>query len=871
MKKVLKKTCILLALVTLIQAMLFNSGFAISKVNASAIINKNYWNYKNIGQTNEYSSADILSTNTVIVSGSGTGEFSTEDSFTYAYIPVQGDCVIKAKLASQSGSNSLSKAGLMIRENLNTDSRNSFLAVNRNNEILYQNRALTGGQTTASSITTGSIPVFLELRRTGNNFEAFKSNDGTTWTKIGDTQNIDMNSKVYIGFASTTSTPATLCTARFENIDVQYTDETPPSAPTNLISADFDEPYCLLKWDEADDNAGTVLYEVYSNGKLYKSTNDCSINCTNAYFGKSNKYSVVAVDAAGNKSIPSDELSIVTQNATVASADVKNIRLNSIGLDRLNSRRQQQNKPLVEVDPVQVGEEVLTDDTLNNVLVQGNSLDLNTIYAESLPAFIDNSTLPCFPKIGHQIYGDCSIWSSTYYTMTHMVGLAKINAGEEWDAKNDTSGSKTFSPKFAYSIGAAPYRNSIQGIYKTLMESGSATLADVPYFDDGEEGKKVCTDLSAWENAINYRIDKCGYIEADEDNLSYIKQLLNNGYVLTFGTAIGSFEQYPDTILDNPDPTVNDDYMVGKNFFYRLNGGEGGHQMTLVGYDDNIWWGDVNGDGIPQPEEKGIFKIANSWGEDYGENGYSYVTYDSMYRSSKFSQFNTPIWKPVFRDNLVWLTPKRNYQPQMIAEFTVSHAKAKQLRIAVGYSETDKTLPEAYFYPSSLNNLPYEAPFDFNPGGTASDGSFAVDLTDFITKFNLEDNKEYRWYLLAGDKNADGSPVTMKSFKVHDKRHDTYAVYSGPVLQNDGGNSLAYMDYGWLTQKVGDLDGNGIIDHADYLLMWSYIQREINDFPVEHDMWAADVNGDGIIDVFDAVLIWNYELGNITAFPKEQR
>lgn len=868
MKKKLKKASMVLAFAVLIQYMMFNLGFTTIPAGAVGIINKNYWDYMNIGNSNENSTVDVF-TDKVIVAGSGSGVFNTEDSFTYSYIPVNGDCTIQAKIVSESSSDTLAKAGLMIRESLGTDSKNAFISLSKSNEIQYQYRTLTGGSTASDAGTSGTAPVYLKVKRVGNNFESFMSTDGSNWTKIGNTQTIAMSSKVYLGFAATSTDPNKLCTARFENIDIEYTDTTPPLAPANLRVIYESRPSCQLAWDEASDDSGAVLYEIYVNGSLKWTTNDCIFECPIIDFNNTVNLCVVAVDAKGNSSPQNSTIKIVSHNAIVASGDVNNIRLNSIGLERINTRRQQQNKPLVEADPVQVGEEIITDSTPNNVIVQGSSVDLNTIYPESLPFSVDNSTLQCFPNIGFQINGDCVAWSTGYYMMTHMVGLAKINAGGQWDAKNDTIGNKVFSPKFANSISTGPSGTEVMsGIYRSYLDSGCATLDDAPYVDDGEDGFKLSTDLDSWENAINYRMDKYGYIESNENNLDRIKQLLNNGYVLSFDTGIYNFVEYPNVILDNPDLAVNDDYAVGKNFYYMIDSVDYGHQMALVGYDDNIWWGDVNGDGIPQPEEKGLFKLANSWGTNYGYDGFWYVTYDSLYRSSQFSQFNSSTRKPIFTDVLEWITPKRDYEPQLIAEFTVSHAKANQLRIAVGYSAMDKTLPEAYLFPSSLNYFIYEEPFDFNDAGTACDGNFAVDMTDFITKFNLDKSKKYKWYLMVGDEVEDGSPVTLKNFRVHDKINNTYSSYTGTELQNDGDNSYVSVDYSW--KLVGDLDGNDIIDNADHLLMIDYLTSNIDDFPVEDDMWAADVNGDGIINAFDAASIKQYVLGNINIFPKQR-
>ena len=55
----------------------------------------------------------------------------------------------------------------------------------------------------------------------------------------------------------------------------------------------------------------------------------------------------------------------------------------------------------------------------------------------------------------------------------------------------------------------------------------------------------------------------------------------------------------------------------------------GGHALTVVGYNDNICC-DVNGNGKIEASEKGAFKIANSWGTGWGNSGYIWVLYDAL-------------------------------------------------------------------------------------------------------------------------------------------------------------------------------------------------------------------------------------------------
>lgn len=49
----------------------------------------------------------------------------------------------------------------------------------------------------------------------------------------------------------------------------------------------------------------------------------------------------------------------------------------------------------------------------------------------------------------------------------------------------------------------------------------------------------------------------------------------------------------------------------------------GGHEMIITGYDDNAIAVDDNG-----REHKGLFTLRNSWGEQFGDKGNFYMSYD---------------------------------------------------------------------------------------------------------------------------------------------------------------------------------------------------------------------------------------------------
>ena len=148
-----------------------------------------------------------------------------------------------------------------------------------------------------------------------------------------------------------------------------------------------------------------------------------------------------------------------------------------------------------------------------------------------------------------------------------------------------------------------------------------------------------------WANAGNHRLLDYTYLSKDigltgyevtnpkDEDLDVIKAAINDGHILSITTWISGFElkNIEDTTL-NP---ANKDFK-GEVYITKIKSASGCHRMTIVGYNDDIWY-DINGDGQVQEAEKGAFKIVNSWGKGYGTNGYYWLAYDALNQKSQVS------------------------------------------------------------------------------------------------------------------------------------------------------------------------------------------------------------------------------------------
>ena len=89
-------------------------------------------------------------------------------------------------------------------------------------------------------------------------------------------------------------------------------DTDPPTKPTNVVASVVSATRIDLTWTASSDNVGVAHYDIYRDGLAIGSSDEARFTDTTASPMTSYSYTVVAVDASGNESPPSDPSNTVT-------------------------------------------------------------------------------------------------------------------------------------------------------------------------------------------------------------------------------------------------------------------------------------------------------------------------------------------------------------------------------------------------------------------------------------------------------------------------------------------------------------------------------------------------------------------------------
>jgi C1A family cysteine protease len=255
----------------------------------------------------------------------------------------------------------------------------------------------------------------------------------------------------------------------------------------------------------------------------------------------------------------------------------------------------------------------------------------------------DNSNSLQFPPIGNQGgLGSCVAWSMGYYLNSYTNAVTEaINYPESKnsDLQNNPDSTLLCSPAFLYphinsghDAGSGPENAGV-----SLLRQGCVSIKDMPLSKMSDQNglyknrffPSVPMQIKAMKNRIeSYQAE--AEKPLTEDSLVTLKEKVDQGILISTAIAVyDSFFKYQGLTTETV-PVSCGNYNYPQGVYSNLqscvldeNGNPklaGYHEITIVGYDDS----------------KQAFKVANSWGDGWGEKGFIWISYD-LFKNKDFS------------------------------------------------------------------------------------------------------------------------------------------------------------------------------------------------------------------------------------------
>ena len=420
---------------------------------------------------------------------------------------------------------------------------------------------------------------------------------------------------------------------------------------------------------------------------------------------------------------------------------------NEIGEVKLNAEalaevQQETSSPLMfsSLQPAEPGNEVLSEAELEN-----HSTVL-TATMETLPKACDNSTKEYFPSIKSQEQtNSCVSWAFGYYQMSNNTGRVR--------------GTKQiFSPGWIFElINNGENRGTSEAVVASLLYSYG-----IPKYYNTNLNYRWASTADIWEGAIANKINRFLYLDMSKaDSITKLKKILLNGDVVNFGTFMGNL------VYNKCSGTYNsEDIIVGYNDLpIDLSSS---HELTIVGYNDNVKIGSTI---------VGAFKVANSWGTDWGNDGFVWVSYDAFLEICD-------------GDMVYYLEPQSSYTPLLLAEISMNVSARNEIGLKIGIENSENTksvaiepdlldmgesddgeylLFEGYRF--ALNFPDEKTARNFQGDSGAKDATVMIDLTPFILNAPESKNGDgtFNFIVELEDNNSNNYINQLKGFKIIDR------------------------------------------------------------------------------------------------------
>lgn len=291
-----------------------------------------------------------------------------------------------------------------------------------------------------------------------------------------------------------------------------------------------------------------------------------------------------------------------------------------------------------------------------------------------LPPSVDNSTERYFPPIFNQTGSSCAHAAGIGYMLTY-----EMNRLLDRDASLLEN---RMSYLFSWNMineGEDQGGHVEQGLQ---LAKSYGIMSEADYGHPSLYNFFWATGYEKYVRAMRNRVTE---ILSFKDSIPQIKRYLYDagrgehpGGVLTFGTSAEEWQ-------------INNDYQgpsaTGYHALLTKLGNDGGHALTIVGYDDLVTYIDEHG-----IQHTGAFIVVNSWGEYSHDRGRFYLPYDF---------FRDPSVKEAELSSSLNAIRVTSYEPRFVLRVGLTYSQRNELRFGISSSkdrEASRPSIAPYYY-----------------------------------------------------------------------------------------------------------------------------------------------------------------------------
>jgi C1A family cysteine protease len=224
------------------------------------------------------------------------------------------------------------------------------------------------------------------------------------------------------------------------------------------------------------------------------------------------------------------------------------------------------------------------------------------------------------PVLSQGSIGSCTAWATTYYLKSYQEKVQHNIAYSE---------STVMSPSFTYNqikiSNDCMSGSCIISALELLRTKGAISILDFPYSTVSCSVSPNPNQNSIAQNnkILSYHNIELTNLATENEVIEKCKKLIYSGKPLVIAMKLD--KKFANAVPRNSNNIfICNDY--NSNFHY------GNHAMLITGYDDNL----------------NCFKVVNSWGENWGNSGYCWISYN-FFKSQTSPSYKNGIFE-------IWFT-----------------------------------------------------------------------------------------------------------------------------------------------------------------------------------------------------------------------